>query len=478
MNALLKSLPFVSLCTLLLLATGCPSPAPLEDAENRYFVDGATGNDNNDGTKANPLETVWEANFRVRNSGGEVIVAEGVYAANIGLRDNVEYRGGFDPDSWVQNPDRNPTVLESTLGALQKSDPMEFTFIGGSVSNVLIEGFTIRVKSATRTDKGIRGFSAVGVALNEAADITIRDNVFDIGKGVIGSENDNRPSKTADGDRGDNGADAAVCNPFGDRVTGGKGGTGGAGANGGRGGSGGSASSQGAGTGADGGGTGGGDGKKGDDGDDGDPVDPPIAAHGAPGMPFGSLASGDYDPSDGARGSAGSAGYGAGGGGGGPFKLVVAVPVCGASGGGGGEGGTGGTGGYYGGGGGGSFGVLITDSTNVRVENNHIVTAGGGPGGDATRGGIGGLGGPGGAGGDGDPGAYDGGRGSSGQEGGPGGGGGGGPSIGIVQDAASTTTLSSNSFDIGPGGAGGEGGDRTGTTRGPNGLEANTYTTP
>ena len=92
--------------------------------------------------------------------------------------------------------------------------------------------------------------------------------------------------------------------------------------------------------------------------------------------------------------------------------------------------------GLGGGGGGGSFAIVLLNSTEIEIRANAVSSGRGG------RGGTGGAGG------------Y-GGKGGNGGNGGAGGGGGGGPSIGIVEDRASSSVRSANTFVLGAPGTGG-----------------------
>jgi hypothetical protein len=138
-------------------------------------------------------------------------------------------------------------------------------------------------------------------------------------------------------------------------------------------------------------------------------------------------------------------------------RMMAGTGNGGGAGGGGGGAGNGGAGGA---GGGGSFGVFLATSTNIVVRDNVIVT---GNGGNGTAGGAGGTGGNAGVGGAGGSACVtevgrggNGGAGGAGGAGGRGGGGAGGPSIGIFEDAASTSvTIGTNTFTLGTGGTGG-----------------------
>jgi hypothetical protein len=441
-----------------LLLLGCPTGPT--DAPNRFFVDGANGNDDNSGASTAPLASIAEGIARAQDAGGEVIVAAGNYAGPVTLASAVDLRGGFDPDDWVQDPREIPTVIEGASRG----------FIGDGVSTVLVEGFDIDTTDAA---KGVEESpNTVGISLHNAIDVTLRDNAISAGRGADGVYNAARAAQGLKGGDGGAGKNAYYCTLFEDPRPGGAAGEPPAGSNahaGGAGGRGGAVAREYEGyrPGKDSPlsdserGVGGED--SGDHGTDGI-----YGAKGSAGelaAPFGTLAEGDYVP---ANGGAGQAGNGAGGGGGGAGRNEIdlfPLLICGASGGGGGAGGGGGEGGDGGEGGGGSFGILLTDSTDIRIEDNRIMTAGGGDGAAGQTGGLRGLGGASGRPGQGVPDgslgdAGQGGQGGLGGEGGRGGGGAGGASIGIAEDAASESLRSNNQFTLGP--AGEYGGGATG----------------
>ena len=118
--------------------------------------------------------------------------------------------------------------------------------------------------------------------------------------------------------------------------------------------------------------------------------------------------------------------------------------------------------------------MLLTGTTNARIENTVIVAGDGADGGDGAAGQLGGIGG------DGGPGETpsfswpgDGGAGGLGGTGGFGGGGGGGPSICVTIAATANGVVTGNTYTTGNGGIGGITlGDGT---RAPNGLVQQVY---
>jgi hypothetical protein len=434
---------------------------PLQDAENRYFVDADSGDDGNTGLRATPLATIQAGIDKVAQSGGEVIVAGGTYRETVHLVSALDLRGGFDPSDWTYDPENFPSVIWTPSGDLLQA------VIGMEVSTVLVQGFTLTNESA---DRGPSQKFSIAVRLHNCLDVTIDDNVIFADSATNRTGMFPRRPQTADGDDGDDGDNAPVCTGFASRQPGGRGGSGGPGNNGGDGGSG-AGFTDGNETptaGEDGGGgaLGGSAAREGffanegQDGNDGNP-----GADGDGGAGIGRLNGGDlenpYTAEDGEDGEDGEPGRGGGGGGGG----LNSFGFCGGSGGGGGEGGAPGEGGYGGFGGEPCFGIMITASEDLLISGNTITTEGGGRAVDGGQGGLGGLGGLGGEGGNAPFGltneqlGNDGGDGGNGGTGGWGGGGGGGPSIGIVEDAGTTgTTQRGNTFSIGPAGTPGQGG--------------------
>ncbi|HEV8303397.1 MAG TPA: Ig-like domain-containing protein [Gemmatimonadales bacterium] len=431
----------------------------LENPAATVWVRGS-GNDGNAGTRSAPLRTLGAALTRAAASGADVYVAAGQYGESPVLRSGVSLYGGYDA-RWLRNPEGSITRVVGGNKAI----------VGASVSNVTIDGFVIESADAVQP-----GESSYGIFLTNVASIKISGNQITAGRGAAGSIGANG----ADGPAGASGAggENGSCNTdaYGFGGNGGWGGVfinpppgvnGGAGGHGGRGGlegdNRGIAGAAGLGPLGGAGGFGGfpGDpGGRGGNGLGGGPGAP--GANGAGGAGFGSVAASGYMRAAGASGVHGAGGSGGGGGGGGGGQTGPFVnDGSGNGGGGGGGGGAGGIGGAGGTSAGGSFGVFLYAATGVELTDNQITTRGGG------TGGAGGAGGDGGSGGSGASGAQactdeigGGGYGSAGGRGGnggAGGGGGGGPSIGILRNAASTSTQFNNRFTLGPGGSGGAG---------------------
>jgi hypothetical protein len=414
------------------------------------------GSDANSGDFGAPVLTLGDAlgKAALKGVGGAVYVAEGTYSESITVPSGVGVYGGFDPTTFDRNIDAFPAVISG--GSVAVSVP--------SASGVTLDGLTIQSAAGT-----IGGESSIGILLSQAQTVEISRCTIRAESGAPGRDGvtPSPASNGADGAKGTPGncnddtpaSGGGAGGPFG----GGRGGTGGySAAVGWRWGAPGVAGLGGAPVGAAGsGGTfSGADGSGGGPGPNGTAVGAP----GADGEPFGSVIATGYQSAAGGNGAQGQGGGGGGGGGGSggkpPGYLTRGKTGNGGSGGGGG--GQGGFGGQGGGGGGGSFGVVIFSSTGVTVRDCSIATGSGGAGGAGAAGGMGGAGG---AGGSSQCGTcrFDigcggaGGAGGAGAPGGQGGSGGGGPSIGIVQDAASTTTLTSNTFTLGTAGAGGPG---------------------
>jgi len=454
----------VVLSGLLMLSSGCTTNlelGPLEDAENRYFVDGADGSDDNSGLRAAPLATIQAGIDKVADTGGEVIVAGGTYRETVQLVSALDLRGSFDPADWTFDPENHRSIIRAP-----ERRPLECV-LGIEVASVLVQGFSITNEVDERPVPN-QSFS-IPVRLHDCVDVTIDNNVIFADTAAHRSGTFQPPSPGSDGNDGEDGQNARVCTSFASRQPGGAGGRGSAGDNGGNGGAGAGFTSGNrtptAGQDGVGGATGGsaaregffaGPGRFGNDGNAG--------AHGEGGAGFGALNGADtvvpYLPAHGGDGADGEPGRGGGGGGGG----LNSFGFCGGAGGGGGEGGAPGRGGFGAIGGEPCFGIMVTASEDILITGNTIIAQGGGNATDGGPGGGGSSGGVGGAGGNAPLGFVDsrrggrGGEGGNGGRGGGGGGGGGGPSIGIVEDAA-TVGLSqrNNSFEIGPGGAHGRG---------------------
>jgi K319-like protein len=437
----------------------------LEDPAHAMWV-APTGNNAAAGTRAAPKATIQDA-IDAQNAaglGGDVYVVAGTYmqASTLQLKPDVSVYGGFHPTTFLRDIEANQTIIDGRPSA-------ERAVTGTLANGLTLDGLTIIAANNTGA-----GGSSIGVLLNNSDNVRISRNKITAGNGR-GGGNGNAGSQGAAGGDGAGGAGrSAGAAGGGDGLNGGgKGGDGGLGlgplclpAAG--------AGLPGSGPVGGGGGAGGNPGGAGANAGAGN-----TGLQGSPALGFGSVV-GTYLPANGTAGTAGTAGSGGGGGGGGNCGAGISPflgfnQFSGGGGGGGGAGGGGGSGGGGGLGGGGSFGILVTNlSTGVQITANSVTTGNGGAGG---AGGAGGLRGAGGAGGGGVqdsscPLSYvctalpgkggSGGLGGSGGSGGSGGGGGGGPSIGVVEDATSTTNRADNTFILGTPGGGGAPGGATG----------------
>jgi hypothetical protein len=459
----------------LVVTDGTASSAPatlqinvMEDKDNAVFVSPA-GDDGNSGTRSAPLGTVQAAIVMAAagGQGADVYVAAGTYNESVELASGVSVYGGFGT-MWVRDLDTEVAAIVGGSTAVT----------GTGVTSLTLDGLSIAAGNATTP-----GGSSYGVYLDGSQDVTVTHSVVTAGDGMDGSAG----STGAAGATGASGtAGQAGCEDSGglcggcSRPSGGAGG-GGPGFAGGTGGRPGREDASGS-AGASGEGPLGGAGGPGTPSEQGNWNTPSqyvgvdggngsAGTDGSGGGAFGAAGALGYVAADGQNGSGGASGSGGGGGGGGGGGTYL-CDSYGGGGGGGGAGGTGGAAGQAGTGGGGSFGIWLDGSTNIVVQENTIVTGQGGAGGTGGAGGAGGVGGAGGWGGDqtrpraGCPyGGADeqddgsnggaGGVGGNGGRGGHGGGGGGGPSIGIVESATSTSTLSGNTFTLGDPGVGG-----------------------
>ena len=425
----------------------------MEDRTRAIFVS-PLGNDNNDGSRGSPLQTVVQGIARAATTGGgtDVYIMNGSYEGSYALSTGVSLYGGFASGTWMRDPATHPTTLVGPTNM--------FGLYGSQVSDITIDGLRIQ----TPAEFISTGQSAYGIFLSQAQDVRITNNRISSGNagpgsggqfgfagvaGLRGGDGGNASCPARVG--GGRGAGGLTGQPsagsqlgfpggaggFGSDFSVGEQGEWGAGPNPARPGTGGQIGAGGALPGA-----------AGDTGDEGT-----AGQNGAPGASLGTISISGYVPSrgtDGTNGTPGGSGAGGGGGAGGVGS--------GGGGGGGGASGGGGNLGQGGHGGGGSFGIFVLTSTGIVVRDNAITTGSGGVGGLGGRGGngaIGGLPGIGGAGCGGGANGGLGGAGGRGGDGGHGGGGGGGPSIGIFEDAASQLTITGNTYQIGTAGEGG-----------------------
>ncbi|HUQ67985.1 MAG TPA: Ig-like domain-containing protein, partial [Planctomycetaceae bacterium] len=441
----------------------------MESKERALFVR-PDGSDDAVGTREQPMRTVSAAitRARTRGDGTDVYVSAGRFGGTLALATGVSLYGGFDPATWVRS-----------RGLETRIDGGSTALTGTDVTGITVDGLTIAGSNAS----GI-GTSAYGVLFARSSAITVSNSTILVGNGAAGTAG-------AGGIAGASGGSGSAGRPgvenggflcgSGPQPLGASGGTslfaaGGRGGDAGRSadvgarGSAGGSNSTGVAGGVGGAGAPAGRGNWstpatywGADGAEGAP-----GQHGIGGLAFGGMTATGYTPSTGGNGSGGSAGSGGGGGGGGGGGTNNCDSWGGSGGGGGGAGGPG-TPGAGGSGGGGSFGIYLFASTDIVLSNLRITTGMGGAAGDGGAGGIGGSGGEGGAytyGGaaeqdDGSNGGR-GGLGGAGGSGGAGGGGGGGPSIAVLQDAATTLTMTAIESTLFAAGQGGDSGGNPG----------------
>ena len=411
----------------------------LEDAGHALWVS-TSGSDSNAGTREAPMATIQTAIDAAdgAGNGADVYVAGGEYTETLTLRSRVSLYGGWDATDWSRDVEAHRPVVQGDATAVR----------GTEANDLVLEGLEI-----VAADGEGAGASSIALFLQDSDAVAIRNNVIAAGAGVSGSNGSDGVAYTGRADTGNTGADSGFCsNP------GGVGGAGGPGHNGGHGGSGGfGGGADGGGGGGSSGGGGGSGGSISNAGGGGGPGsdNQTRGPSGSGGEAFGGFTSSGYVTEDGSGGAGGGVGAGGGGGGGGGGNSFSS---CGGGGGGGGEGGAGGRAGSRGTGGGGSFGVVLYGPTTASLADNAITTGNGGAGGTGGTGGAGEPGGFGNAGGEGGtllgPGGP-GGNGGHGAPGGHGGGGGGGPSIGVVEDATASATLTGNTFTLGTPGTGG-----------------------
>ncbi|WP_437288820.1 PGRS family protein [Sorangium sp. So ce406] len=426
----------------------------------------STGNDDNAGTRAEPVATLAEALRRAADKGTGAYACAETFKEAVEVPVGIELFGGLDcANGWrwigetaktVVAPGEEPIALKVTRG----------------------EG-TARIEdvSVHAADAQAPGASSIAVLVDGAEAELVRCELI-AGNGADGAEGEDAPSEVpAQAAPGNAGTDACsdldasgapdetlpggaqVENACGGALS--IGGEGGAGRvnNGGSGqlGEPGALGAAGSGEPAAGdwscaaGGTGQG-------GDNGAPGDAGVAASGV-----GALNSSGYVGVSGGAGGAGKPGQGGGGGGGAKGGAAICqggVPGAGASGGSGGPGGCGGLPGQGGGAGGASIALASVDAKVTLTD--CVLKAGsggkGGVGGDLQPGGLGGLGGVGGTGMGGSKAACAGGQGGQGGNGGPGGGGLGGPSFAIAYRGDAVKQQGQTMLMPGTAGAGGPGG--------------------
>ncbi len=451
------------------------------DPTKAIFVDTITGQDMFPGTRMQPKKTIAAgiaaANAQMPKKA--VYVSVGQYLESVALQSGVSLYGGYNAAAgWSRSLANVTTIASPTTTGVSSVNLSAATEV---------QLFTISSTAATNRETNGDGRSSYGVHVRAAsAQLTLRGLTINTGSGFSGSDS----TTAGTGGPGTKGGDASGRNQGGQGASscGAPGGEGGYGPNDDVGGAPGSSGSQASGGGAPApGGSGGARGACGTTSSNNGSPAPALLSNGSPGgagfngTPGAALGSfsgaGLYTPVGGGNGSTAFAGGGGGGGGSGGGTAHGHNLICtdcsshwGGGGGGGGGGGCGGLGGVGGRGGGGSFGIYLSSSPNVTIEQTRITTGNGGRGGQGGNGGSGGLGGmPGiGAAGEchndcttrcGGRGA-DGSWGGSGGQGGGGSGGSGGPSVCVLYQGPVPTTagMVCNLGQPGQGGAGGQGG--------------------
>jgi hypothetical protein len=402
----------------------------LEDKNHALFVNDASGDDANAGSRAEPMKTVQAAINKAdtEGNGADAYVAQATYSVGtVQLANRVSLYGGYN-NSWERDPSLYTTALQGDATAIN----------GSGDGNLSIDGFTITSVDAV---------NSYAIFLYGADQVRIAGNTITAGNAGNGSSGSNGINGLDGYPGGDGGIGSCDGASWGAGGSGGASPVGRTGGNGGRGGPQGDYDGFPGGTGVVGtaggiGGFGGDPGLAGENGTTG--ADGTDGNHGTNATQLGLFLSTYYLILGGTSGTDGSHGNGGGGGGGGGGQGDTFVnPGAGNGGGGGGGGGGRGTAGSRGISGGGSFGLYLYAMTNTEVVDNVIIAGTGGTGGDGGRGGLGGLGGNRGLGatyctaeiGAGGNGGY----GGSGGYGGNGGAGAGGPSIGIVTIATTIT---------------------------------------
>ena len=453
------------------------------------FVDTASGNDANPGTKASPKKTI-NAGSSAASSLGKVavLVSRGTYLESVVLRSGISVYGGYDAAQNWRRALADVAVVSS---------PSAIGARGDSINTAIeVQLMAFNASSATGFNILDDGNSSYGMLLtNSSATVTLRRVSVSAGNGYVGNDGANG----AAGPGGGRGGDASGVNRGGQggSACGAPGGFGGQGVSGTNAGNPGTAGTQ-----ALNGGAGGLPGQGGPGGDcstfsSGDPGPAPNVtsvpgtggqgASGALPAALGTLNATIYFvPNPGGSGLSGWAGGGGGGGGSGGgtahgsgFPCLNCSGVASGGGGGGGGGGCGGQGGIGGRGGGGSFAIAALQA-RVVLDQCSLTSAAGGRGGNGGAGGNGGLGG--------DPGNYaagetqtsctdrTGGHGAAGAAGAPGGRGGGGsggpggPSACVLYKGLAPTLTTTDCTNGSPsqGGNGGPGGSAGPT--GPQGI--------
>lgn len=454
------------------------------DISRALFVDWRTGNDNNPGTMALPLQTVNAALAEIQTLPGidQIYVSEGTYNERIELIPGISIYGGFKAsDRWTR-VGSNKSILQNTVpdAATRHVIAVSGNQLGSGNKTVL-QNLEIVAGSASSLIPGtMQGASSHALYCANCPGLELIGNIFTAGLGAPGSGALSPTGTPGEGQRGGDGTNGD--HDGGSRGQGGIGGASSCGRTGGVGGQGGSRGKNAGVTGGTGlvGTPGGGGGSGGDPGRGGEPGtkgnDGTTGSAGAGGAATAAILSGYWQGRAGSVGNTGNHGNGGGGGGGGGGQgCTFCINGSGNGGGGGGGGGCGGYGGNGGGAGGGSFGLFFLDSTGVVIRNNTIRAGGGGSGGAGSVGGSGSAGGAGGSGSGHKTGEIgrggNGGAGGKGGTGGGGGGGAGGPSVSIAAQGMTQQVL--DGFRVGntlQKNLGGQGGATPGGSAGSTGV--------
>ena len=434
------------------------------DERSSVFVNVTHGDPDGDGTKHDPVDTIWRGiEIAVESEGirPHVLIAEGSYTGPsngaggfypLDLAEAVHLHGGYDATTWQRSID-NLTIIGGNNTAVRADDIK---------SDTVLSYLTIQADSGASVPMG-PGENSIAIFANGSSGLNIQNCVLRAGDGGNGDDGERGTNGRSgeNGGRGSNGhvSGGGLC----DKTPSPPVGTAGASscAPGGSGGAAGKSTDYGSTGGTASGGVQGGPGGKGGKDnwinyptEDGEPglagcyygasasycwdladVNPGAPGQGGNGVGFVDPTSGLWSGSSGADGGNGDNGYGGGGGGGGGGATgdcsgagIDVAGFCdgwGGAGGGGGGGGCGATGGGGGQAGGGSFGLYLIDSEPI-VAGTEIVARNGGRGGNGSNGGEGGDAGSGALGGTSHCNGGSGGRGGDGAPGGDGGDGGGG----------------------------------------------------
>jgi len=162
------------------LLLGCPPGPPtngegmgegmgedgVQDAADRFFVDGARGNDTNTGVRATPFATIQRGIEAAQTlGGGEVYVAGAQYDEDLTLASDVSLFGGYDPAMWIRDLENFASQVNgSTLAVLAES-----------IENARIEFFTLTSADATES-----GGSSIVVGIDASTGIVIANNEIDV----------------------------------------------------------------------------------------------------------------------------------------------------------------------------------------------------------------------------------------------------------------------------------------------------------